>query len=59
MDPSQKAFCYFEYTGQFLCEKSLKQAITLLEKRGEKWQFEEEPSKTTEEIEEEKKKVSE
>jgi hypothetical protein len=27
MDPSQKATCYFEYTGQFLCERSLVKAI--------------------------------
>ena len=46
IDPTQKAFCYFEYTGQFLCEKSLNQAIELLEKRGEHWKFAEEVKKT-------------
>ena len=39
MDPSQKASCYFEYTGQFLCERSLVKAIELLEERGENWKF--------------------
>jgi len=35
IDPSQKATCFFEYTGQFLCEKSLDQAIELINRRGE------------------------
>ena len=40
MDPSQKAMCFFEYTGQFLCEKSLSKAIELLEERKEPWKYE-------------------
>jgi hypothetical protein len=40
VDVTQKAVCYFEYTGQFLCEKSLRDVIRLMEVRGESWKYE-------------------
>ena len=37
MDPQRKSVCFFEYTGQFLCEKELVKAIKLLDGRKEPW----------------------